>query len=82
MRLLALLLFPSLTFAAPVPKSLIKESAIELILSADNASVLEITVRNNGRDPLELPGTVKVTVKPPCVAHFSTTSSRRTHRRW
>src|SRR5262245_41547551 len=54
MRLLTLLLLPSLTFAAPVPKSL-KAPAIELALSAESASVLEVTVRNNGRDPLELP---------------------------
>ncbi len=57
MRLLALLLIPSLAFAAPVPKSLKshKQPALELILSADSSNVLEVTVRNNGRDPLELP---------------------------
>ena len=54
MRIIALLMLPSLTFAAPVPKQPEKPS-VELKLSADNQLVLEITIHNNGKEPLELP---------------------------
>ena len=54
MRLIALLMFPSLAFAAPVPKQFDKPE-VELKLSAKNQLVLEITVHNHGKEPLELP---------------------------
>lgn len=53
MRLIALLILPSLTFAAPVPKQP-EKPAVELKLAADNQDVLEIILFNNGREPLEL----------------------------
>jgi len=54
MRLIALLILPSLAFAAPAPKQA-EISDVELKLSADNQNALEITIRNNGKEPLELP---------------------------
>lgn len=54
MRLIALLILPSLAFAAPAPKQAEKPD-VELKLSADNQSVLDITIQNNGKEPLELP---------------------------
>ena len=54
MRLIALLMLPSLAFAAPVPKQTGKPH-VELKLAAENQLVLEITIRNNGGEPLELP---------------------------
>jgi len=52
MRLIALLMLPTLGFAAPVPNL---KSDIELKLSAENQDVLNITIQNNGKEPLELP---------------------------
>jgi hypothetical protein len=54
MRLIALLILPSLAFAAPAPKQAEKPD-VELKLSADNQNALEITIQNNGKEPLELP---------------------------
>jgi|GEM_PF-6363095 len=54
MRLIALLILPSLAFAAPAPKQAEKPH-VELKLSADNQNELEITIQNNGKEPLELP---------------------------
>ena len=54
MRLIALLMLPSLIFAAPVPKQTEKPD-VELKLSAKNQLVLEMTIQNNGKEPLELP---------------------------
>lgn len=54
MRFIALLMFSSLAFAAPVPKQTEKPD-VELVLSAKNQLVLEIIIRNNGKYPLELP---------------------------
>jgi hypothetical protein len=53
MRLIALLMLPSLAFAAPVPKKFEKPD-VELTLSAQNQLELEITIHNNGKAPLEL----------------------------
>jgi hypothetical protein len=62
MRLIALLILPSLAFAEPVPKQPekpdveLKLSAdVELKLSSANRNVVEITIQNNGQEPLELP---------------------------
>lgn len=54
MRLIALLLFPSLALAASAPKQS-EKPGVELKLSADNQNGLEITIQNNGKEPLELP---------------------------
>jgi hypothetical protein len=54
MRLIALLLLPSLAFADSAPKEPAKPG-VELKLSADNQLALEITIQNNGQQPLELP---------------------------
>jgi len=54
MRLIALLILPSLAFAAPAPKQP-EKPGVELKLSADNQLALEITIQNNGKEPLELP---------------------------
>ncbi len=54
MQLIALLILPSLAFAAPAPKQPEKPD-VELKLSANNQDVLEITIQNNGKEPLELP---------------------------
>lgn len=54
MRLFALLMLPSLLLAAPVPKETGKP-AYELKLSAENQLVLNITLQNNTKEPLELP---------------------------
>ncbi len=54
MRLIAMLMLPSLTIAAPVPKQPEKPT-LDLKLSAANQLVLEITIQNNGKEPLELP---------------------------
>ena len=54
MRLIALLLLPSLAFAEPAPKQP-EKSDVELKLSADNRNAVEITIQNNGKKPLELP---------------------------
>jgi hypothetical protein len=54
MYIIALLMLPSLTFAAPVPKPP-EKPAVELKLSANNQLALEITIQNNGPEPLELP---------------------------
>jgi hypothetical protein len=54
MRLIALLILPSLAY----PASSLKQPEIpgvELKLSAHNQNALEITIRNNGEEPLELP---------------------------
>jgi hypothetical protein len=52
MRAIAFLLLPSLAFAAPVPKQSQKPN-VELTLTATNALVLEVTIQNNGSEPLE-----------------------------
>jgi hypothetical protein len=54
MRLLALLILPSLACAAPPPDQA-DQPAIELKLSAHNQNELAITIQNNGQQPLELP---------------------------
>ena len=54
MRLIALLILPSLAFAAPAPEQP-EKPGVELKLSADNQYELEITIQNNGKEPLELP---------------------------
>jgi hypothetical protein len=54
MRLLPLLMLPAITFAAPVPKQLEKPT-VELTLAAQNPLVLEITIQNHGKEPIELP---------------------------
>ena len=54
MRLIALLILPSLAFAAAAPKQP-EKPGVELKLSADNQLALEITIQNNGKEPLELP---------------------------
>jgi hypothetical protein len=54
MHLLALLILPSLAFAAPAPKQP-EKPGVELKLSAANQNALEITIQNNGKEPLELP---------------------------
>lgn len=54
MRLIVLLILPSLAFAVPAPKQL-EKPGIEVTLSAQNQLVLEITIQNNGKEPLELP---------------------------
>jgi hypothetical protein len=54
MRLIALLILPSLAFAAPAPTQAAKPG-VELKLSADNQDVLEITIQNNRMVPLKLP---------------------------
>lgn len=54
MRLIALLILPSLAFAAQPPKQP-EKPGVELKLSANNQDVLEITIQNNGKEPLELP---------------------------
>lgn len=53
MRLIALLLLPSLAFAEPAPKQP-EKSDVELKLSSANRNVVEITIQNNGKKPLEL----------------------------
>lgn len=53
MLLIALLILPSLAFAAPVPEKP-EKSDVELKLFAPNRNVLEITIQNNGKEPLEL----------------------------
>lgn len=53
MRLIALLFLPALAFAAPVPKHA-AVSDIELELSAKSQMQLEVTIRNNGKEALEL----------------------------
>jgi hypothetical protein len=61
MRLIALLILLSLAFAAPTPRQADKPDVelpkldVELKLSADNQNALEITIQNNGQEPLELP---------------------------
>ena len=60
MRLIALLLLPSLAFAEPAPnqqpeKPEVELNDVELKLSAINQNSLEITIQNNGQEPLELP---------------------------
>ena len=54
MRLIALMILPSLAFAAPAPEQP-EKPCVELKLSADNQNELEITIQNNGTEPLELP---------------------------
>ena len=54
MRLIALLILSSLAFAAPAPMQP-EKPGVELKLSANNQSALEITIQNNGKEPLELP---------------------------
>jgi hypothetical protein len=54
MRLIALVILPSLAFAASAQKQPEKPD-VELKLSADNQLALEITIQNNGKQPLELP---------------------------
>jgi hypothetical protein len=54
MRLIALVILPSLAFAASAPKQP-EKPGVELKLSADNQLALEITIQNNGQEPLELP---------------------------
>ena len=54
MRLIALLILPSLAFAAPAPEQP-EKPGVELKLSANNQNVLEITIQNNDKEPLELP---------------------------
>ena len=53
MRFTALLLIPSLALAAPLPKN--EVPSVEVKLAAKSSSVLNITVHNNGREPLKLP---------------------------
>jgi hypothetical protein len=53
MRFLALLMLPSGTFPAPVPKQT-EKPGVELKLSAGNQDVLDITIQNNDKEPLEL----------------------------
>jgi hypothetical protein len=52
--IVASLMFPSPAFAAPTPKRP-ELTSVELKLSADNQNELQITIRNNGQEPLELP---------------------------
>ena len=49
MRFIAVLLLPSLGFAAPAPKQP-EKPAIELKLAAANPLGLEITIQNNGKE--------------------------------
>jgi hypothetical protein len=61
MRLIALLILPSLAFAAPssrqadTPDVQLQIPDVELKLSADNQNELKIIIQNNGQQPLELP---------------------------
>jgi hypothetical protein len=54
MRLIALLILPSLAFAAQPPEQP-EKPGVEVKLSAFNQDVLEITIQNRGTQPLELP---------------------------
>ena len=59
MHLIALLLLQSLALAEPAskqPENLVVESnEVELKLSSADRNVVEITIQNNGQQPLELP---------------------------
>ena len=55
MRAAMLILLASpFAVAAPVPKAL-AHPTVEVTLAANTPSVLEVTVRNTGKEPLELP---------------------------
>lgn len=54
MRVVMLLLLASVAVAAPGLKPMAKPS-VELTLAAKSQSVLEITIHNHGKEPLELP---------------------------
>lgn len=54
MTILALLILPTCSFAAPVPVRP-QQPGVEVVLSAASPRVLVITIRNNGKQALELP---------------------------
>ncbi|VTR94342.1 unnamed protein product [Gemmata massiliana] len=55
MRLIAIavLTLPSFTFAAPVPKQA-ASTGVQVTLAAETSAVLEITIKNTGKEPLEI----------------------------
>ena len=59
MRLIALLLLPSLACAEPAPQQSekldVEVNVVELKLSSTDRNVVEITIQNNGQEPLLLP---------------------------